>query len=205
MTLLSQNWCFHLVSTSFLETAWLFSSWALLRNAWAVMTFLKICSFFFDSNRHLMRNKLNASENYSVWMTERNWRATPHLCCQRELLFPFMWLNPSASKISQRFPSHVAHNHPAEQTGTLHQTDAHPACPPFGCLQPGFCGRHLLCYQLWEVFFFTAAMFLRFLCCSGQLGWNCCLYGTLLLYSWPHRGCRTIVLPWVMKGSWKPD
>lgn len=112
VTLQSQNWCFHLVSALFLETAWLFSSRALLRNDWAVMTFLKICSFFFDSKKHLMKNKLNTSEIIHC-VAKRNWRATPHLCCQRGLLFPFMWLNPSASKISLRFPSHVAHTPPS--------------------------------------------------------------------------------------------
>lgn len=139
---------------------------------------------------------------FSVWMTERNRRATPHLCCQRELLFPIMWLNPSVSKISLRFPSHVAHNHTAfaEYTGTWRQTDANTAHPPLGCLQPGFCGRYLLCDQLWKAFFFTTAMFLRFMCCSVQLGWNCYLYGTLLLYSWPHSECR---IPQSSHGSWR--
>lgn len=65
-------------------------------------------------------------------MAERNRRATPHLCCQRELLFPFMWLNPSVSKISLRFSSHIAHNHPAfaEQTDTfIRQMQIQPTLP----------------------------------------------------------------------------
>ena len=39
-----------------------------------------------------------------------------------------MWLNPSVSKISLRFPSHFAHNRSAfaEQTSTLHQSEPCP-------------------------------------------------------------------------------
>lgn len=51
----------------------------------------------------------------------------------------------------------------------IHQADANPAHPPFGCLQLGFCGRYLLCDQLWEPVLSLLPYFWG--SCAAQCSW----------------------------------
>lgn len=148
----SQHWCFHPISSSFLETFWLFSSRALLRNAWVDLTFLKMYSFSFDSNRYLMRNKFNTPKYYSLCGWLRGIKQ-PLLTCvasyaYRELFFPFIWLSPSVKNFSE-IPFSFCPQLLSFCRANWHTTVgrailcpyswANPAHPPFGCLQPGFC------------------------------------------------------------------
>lgn len=200
VTLQSQNWCFHLVSASFLETAWLFSSRALLRNDWAVMTFLKICSFFFDSKKHLMKNKLNTSENYS-------------LCGQEELKSHSSLVLPEGTS----FPLHVAKSFCVQNLSEI----------PFSCCthttqllqsRQAHCIRQM---QMQPVLPLGASSLVSVggICCVTSFGnlfffpvvpcfWgSCAAHGSeisicmVLCSCIPHRGCRSTVLPWIRRAA----
>lgn len=204
VTLQSQNWCFHLVSASFLETAWLFSSRALLRNAWAVMTFLKICSFFFDSKKHLLKNKLNTFENYSLCGQEElkshsslvspegtsfPLHVAKSFCVQNFSEIPFSWCTHTTQLLQSR------------QAHCIRQMQMQPVLP-LGASSLVSVGGICCVTSFGNLFFFSSsAMFLRFMCCSVQ--WNCYLYGPLLLYS--SQGVQKYSPPMDQESSWKPD
>lgn len=205
MTVQSQNWCFHLVLASFLETAWLFSSlcWEMSEKLWHSWRCVVSSLIAIDTWWGMNSTPLKIILCVNGWEESKSHSS---LVLPEGTLFPFMWLNPSVSKIFLRFPSHISHNHPAfaEQTGTSDRCKYSPSSlwvPP--------------AWFLWEVFAVWPALgtpFFFHYCHVFEVHVLLRAAGLKLLFVWysalvfltSQRG-QKYSPPMDHGGSWKPD